>query len=506
VKNYKLIGGIAGGLLLVVILYVAFGGGISASEVIKRAEQDLALMQPWIDIKVDKIGADTDNNAITYTGVTYVMKELPGLVIKIDSIVESGIDDNTYKGEPVDITKIGSLVSTGISIHYEGQQVATIAQYTYEQLALRYRDMLKFFSENKPDAINERPDLMFQKMLPLYIDYSVGRIYAKDIKIDFMFIAGSIKEMEARDMTLTKYGPGSVTDFQLSAMGRKVFGLDKLSYASGRLPDFITDIIADPEKIIADRDFARKFEDDPLAALSPLEIKNFVLDNLMIDAGTGPVSVKQLTSDFALAEGNVNFTFAIADLLLSRAFVEATPDLEPLAEVMQDDLYLNGSLEVLLNSKNEPVDLTTRADFKEKNLGGFALDLAMDMPKDTLYQRNYIRRSERQQPRVKNAEISIVDTGLIDFLLACKAVVDYDDVDTLKAMMLEEIMEEKAHPRNSGRLQQATMDAVINLLEHGGTMKLAVKPQQPVNLDELENSRSDEDLTKLGYSVSYTPR
>ncbi|MDR1242742.1 MAG: hypothetical protein LBM00_08170 [Deltaproteobacteria bacterium] len=505
-KNYKLIGGIAGGLLLAVILYAVFGGGISASEVIKRAEQDLALVQPWMDIKVDKIGADTSNNAITYTGVTYSIKELPGLVIKVDSMVESGVDDNTYKGEPGDITKIASLVCTGISIHYEGQQVATIAQYTYEQLALRYRDMLKFFSENKPDAINEHPDLMFKKMLPLYKDYSVGRIYAKDTKIDFMFITGSIKEVEARDMTLTKYGPGSMTDFQLSAMGRKVFGLDKLSYASGSLPAFITDIIADPDKILSDKNFAKKFENDPLAALSPLEIKNFVMDNLMIDAGSGPVSVKQLTSDFSMVNGNVNFTFAIADLLLSRAFIEATPDLEPLAEVIPNDLHLNGTLGVLLNSQNEPVDLTTRADFKENNLGGFTLDLAMDMSKDTLYSRNHLRRSERQQPRVKNAEFSIEDTGLIDFLLACKAVVDYDDVETLKAGMLEELMEEKASPRNSGRLQQATMDAAINLLEHGGTFKLALKPQQPVNVDELENVRSDEDLTKLGYSVSYTPR
>ncbi|MDR2826414.1 MAG: hypothetical protein LBV76_06415 [Deltaproteobacteria bacterium] len=488
-KNSKFIG-IAGALLLIVILYVCFGrGGISESDVIKRTEKELALVQPWLDFKVDKISADTSVNAITFTGVSISSKDFEGFVLKVESIVESGIDDNSYKGEPGDITSIKSLDYNNISFIYNGQQVATIAKYTQEQLALRYKEFLKFLGENAAKADTDK--LIAH---PLYKDYSVGRVYAKDLKADIGMVTASIKEIEGKDVTLTKYGPGFIADLQVSVMGNKVFGLDKFSFASCSLPAFISEAIADPEKFLQNnQEFSKKFENDRLAVLSPFEIKNFSFDNLMVDTGAAPVTLKQLKGDFSLIEGNLKLSSSLDDLLLSRAFISSNSELKYLAPAVKEDLHLNADLNLLLDSKKEPVDIAVRTVLKEKNLGGFSVDIAGDMPKQSLY------RKSDDAPRLKSLDFAIVDTGLIDFILAGNAAMEESSLDKEQILAMLEAM----GADGSTPLLQKTLSAIASLIKSGGTLNVSLKPEKiliwPDDFDF-------ETLDQKGYSITYKPR
>jgi hypothetical protein len=503
-KNFKLIGAAAGALLLVVILYVVFGRGVSASDVIKRAEQQLALLQSVADVKVDKIEADTDDNAVIYTGVTVGYKAMPGFALKIESLVESGIDDDTYEGNPGNITSIESIASKNVSVLLEGVQVASIAEYSLNGVRCNFRDFLKLLGDSAAQPGNV--ELQAKTFLSLYKDYHVDRSFAKDIKINYLFVNGSIKEMEARDVSLTKYGPGYIADFQISAMGRKVFGLDKCSYASALLPAFISEMLQNPEKFQdGNAEFIDKIEKGGfLEVFTPFEIKNLVFENLMIDAGSGPLSLKELKSDFSMLEGKVDFTCAIADLLLSRSFILSTPDLEPLSEVVRDDMHLYGDLGVTLLSQNDPADMTVSGSLKEQTLGGVSGNLEMDVPKSLLLPDAYQEPGTGEQ-RIKAAALSVDDRGFIDFVLACKAALDYGDFAQVKNELLEELREQRNNSENNGGLNtRRTQDALVNLLEMGGTLDISLKPAKPVSADEL--GEIFDQLNPDEYSVTHRPR
>jgi hypothetical protein len=505
-KNFKLIGAAAGVLLLAVLLYVFFGRGVSASEVRQRAEKELALLQPFADVKVDKISVDTGDNAITYTGLTLAYKLEPGLVIKAESAVESGIDDASYRGEPGDVTSIENMVYKNISLLYEGTQIASLAEYSLKDIKLSYRDFLKSLSDNAAQADIKGLHAVFTSLYNK--DYHLGRALAKDLKITLPFVNASIQEIQAEDMYLTKYAPGSMTDFQISAMGRKVFGLDKFGYSSALLPAFILDVMRDPDYISNNPEFIDKLRQDPLAVFSPLEIKGLTLDNLLIDVDSTPLSLKKLKSDFSMVEGNVNFTCAIADLLLSRSFILSSSEFEPLSEVVREDLLLSGDLGTTLLAKNDPAQLAMSGSLKEKKLGGVSGNLEMEVSKDSLDVldlRDYSDEPvEDEQPRIKSAALSVEDRGFIDFLLACKAALDYEDFSYVKRAALEDLKEQKNRYESRGELTQKTLAALISLFENGGTLDISFKPVRPAGMEEL--GASVDKWSADEYSVTYKPK
>jgi hypothetical protein len=260
-------------------------------------------------------------------------------------------------------------------------------------------------------------------------------------------------------------------------------------------------MLADPDLIYNDAEFQKKLKEDFLATFSPLEIKGLTFSNLMIDAGTGPLSLKELKSDFSLAEGNVNYTCAVADLLLSRAFILAA-GLEPLSEVVEEDLHLSGDLGVSLLAGSDPAGMLVSVSLKEQKLGGASGNLEMEVPKASLG-----LPGQDGQERLKGAALSVDDRGLIDFIVACKAALEYDDFDEAKNEMLEELKMELEFSENSGELTQKTLSALIALLENGGTLDIAFKPAKPVSVDELNDlAASSGDLNAAEYSITYKPR
>jgi hypothetical protein len=498
-KNKKLIGGIAG-LLLLVILYAAFGrGGISASDVIKRTEKEVALVQPWLNLSVEKIDADTDNNAIIYNGVSVNSTKIPDLVIKIEKIVESGVDDDSYAGNPGDITTIKNLDYNNITLTVNGQQILTAAKYTQENLALNYKGLLKVLAENATVA---DPAEISEKMLPLYKDYSIGRVHVEDIKINVSYgMSGSIKEIEGKDITLTRYGAGSMTGLQLSLMGQKIFELDKFNYASASLPAFLAEIMTNPKTYTDNPEaFAEKIGQDPLVALSPFEFRDFNFSGLVIDTPNGPVSLKQLKGDFSLIDGNLHFACALDDLLLSRNLISTISYLEPFVDIIKSDLHLNADWDMLIAGKNDPVDVTVHSILKEQVLGGFSTDVSIDMPKARFYEGGSYYDGDADPRHIKNVAVSIEDTGIIDTLFAFKAVMEGSTLEASKQEALDEFRANIANSADYSPIEQKLFGAFINLLENGGSIDIAFKPENPVAFDEVETVK-DEAL-----SITYKSR
>ncbi|MDR1124648.1 MAG: hypothetical protein LBM64_01090 [Deltaproteobacteria bacterium] len=510
-RNRKSI--LKGGLALLVLFMLTLAGcgsdlNISEEEVVKRAREELALLQPLMTVTADNIKAELGDTAVIYENLSITMRELPGFAIKVDKVVMSGMDIPSYEGTPGDLTDIRSITYSGAKIFMEGQQVGALDSYVLEKVRLPYRDLVQAMKANQG-----LPGEDFAlKMMPYFTGYTAEAATAGGFTFNYMFVQAGIEKMEARDIKLGSYGPSSISKIQVSAMGSKVFSLDKLGCEGMTFPQFFIDFMADPENYLDNNpDMEDRLENDPLAALSPFEIKDFYLDNLYIDAGA-PLTLKKYTGDFRLVDGAVTIKSGMQDLSITRALLAQNYELRQLSQAIKQDLLLSGDCNMRMIPNGELFDVDMQTGLKENALGGFSLDMGVIASKNVLFDDDdyyYYDNEEERGPAkktelLKHMEMSVEDNGIIDMILICYNAVSYNPagLDGLYRQLFASLDESYAQAETEK--EREAIAQTRKLLRDGGKLTLSLKPAQPVDMNQVKDIITASP-DSLGYKLDYTP-
>ncbi|MDR2892195.1 MAG: hypothetical protein LBV80_03800 [Deltaproteobacteria bacterium] len=486
------------GIALVAVAGLFFflrsGDSLTEEMVVNRAMEEMALIKPYMNMEAEAITANLDKREITFSKVRIGIPNVPEIEVLIDSIVETGIDAASYAGNYGDLTSIDVLSVNGVKILMQGQTLATIDEYVYEGFRINCRDILKLLRENQATA----PEELAAKLLPLYATYSLDHALLKNMQLDVEGVKAGIASIEAKDITMTSGGPWNMSDMQISFLNQKVFSMEKMGGEGILLPQFLADLLADPEGYLQKNpEIINQASSDPLSVLAPMQIKGFYIDNLMINVAS-PLTLKKLAGDLDISQTGLVFKSSLEDLVISRSLLAMHPDLAAMAEAVTADLHLNGVFDFSLGNQADPVDITMRAGLNESSLGGLDANIAMDTPKDVLYSGG----SDPARQRLKSFEFSAENKGIIDFIVACYAAVEFQDPDQIYGSLLDTLYAGLETAEN--KIQQDAFNAAIKLVEEGGTLKLSVKPATPISLKELSQSGGDA-FESLGGSVSYTP-
>lgn len=514
-KNKKSI--LQGGLALLVLLMLTLAGcgsdvNISEEEVVKRSQEELALLQPLMTVSAGKIKADLGDRAVIYEDVSLTMRELPGFAIKVDKIVMKGMDIPSYEGTPGDLTDIESVTYTGTKMFIEDKQVGALESYVLEKIRLPYRDLVQTLR-----ASQGLPSEDFAlKVMPYFASYEAEAAKASNFTFNYTMIQAGIEKMEARDIKLGSYGPASITKFHVTAMGRKVFSLDKLGCEGMTFPQFIVDFMADPEHYMdKNPEIMDKLDSDPLAALSPFEIKGFYLDNLYVDSGA-PLTLKKFSGDFRLVDGAMTIKSGLQDLALTRALLAQSYELRPLAQAIDKDLLLSGDFNMSMLPQGDLLDMVMQAALKENTLGGFSLDMGFLASKSAVFDNDddyyyyYDEEDDTDETPaekvelLKHMEMSVEDNGIIDLILACYNATSYnpEGVDGLYRELFASL--DEAYAQAESEAEREAIAQTRKLLQDGGKLTLSLKPAQPIDINKMQDLIAD-NPDSLGYKLDYTP-
>lgn len=510
-KNRKSI--LQGGLALLVLLMLTLAGcgsdvNISEEEVVKRSQEELTLLQPLMTVTAGKIKADLGDRAVIYEDLSLTMRELPGFAIKVDKVIMKGMDIPSYEGTPGDLTDIDSVTYSGTKIFMEGQQVGALDSYVLENIRLPYRDLTQTLraSQGLP------PEEFALKVMPYFSNYEAKSAKASNFTFNYMVVQAGIEKMEARDIKLGSYGPASISKFHVTAMGRKVFSLDKMGFEGMTFPQFLVDFMADPENYMDDNpEIMSKLNSDPLVALSPFEIKGFYLDNLYVDSGA-PLTLKKFTGDLRLVDGAMILKSGMQDLSLTRAMLAQSYELRPLAQAIDKDLMLSGDFNMDMVPQGDLLDMVMQAGLKENTLGGFSLDMGFLASKSAVFDDDdyyYYYDDEDYTPAektelLKHMEMSVEDNGIIDLLLTCYNAASYSSsgVEGMYREMYASLDEAYAQAEND--TEREAIAQTRKLLQDGGKLTFSLRPAQPVDINKIKDLISTSP-DSLGYKLDYTP-
>ena len=476
------------------------------AESAKENRTAIALLTPICDATAATVTAQPGDRSITYTDVRLAYEE-EGIVFVIDTLVLTGIDQNSYDGSPGELTTVDKVAFSGCRLLMEEQPLAVLEDYTIEGYALKYRDLLQILQGSKEA---EKEQIML-KMAPILNAFKADKVYGKNLTANVAILTASIASFEARDISMASYGPSVLNNLQVSLMGSNVFSLGKMGCNSVKLPPILVNIMDDPEGFLAkNQDLMQKFAQDPLSVLSPFEIKEFYFEDMAVTAGA-PFALKKFSNDIIIQNGELQIKSIVEDLLVKRDVLAAVPNFAPVMGILRSDLQCNALVDLILRIKQGRADISVDTKLRENALGGFALALGLDLPlsgmEDVLplaAPESGSSSDDSEINRIKHFDLSVENNGFIDFLIACYTA--YDSESEGYEAMRKEIIDsiDAILPSAAGKFQKAALEALSNLLKQGGTLKASLKPSQPVNIDELPMA-DDQKLEQMGLNISYTP-
>jgi hypothetical protein len=270
--------------------------------------------------------------------------------------------------------------------------------------------------------------------------------------------------------------------------------------------------MADPENYLDNNpDMEDKLENDPLAVLSPFEVKGFYLDNLYIDAGA-PLTLKKYTGDFRLVDGAMTIKSGMQDLSITRALLAQNYELRQLSQAIKQDLLLSGDFNMRMIPNGELFDVDMQTGLKENALGGFSLDMGVIASKNVLFDDDdyyYYDDEEEREPAkktelLKHMEMSVEDNGIIDMILICYNAVSYnpEGLDGLYRQLFASLDESYAQAETEK--EREAIAQTRKLLQDGGKLTLSLKPAQPIDMNQVKDIITASP-DSLGYKLDYTP-
>ncbi|MDL2313913.1 hypothetical protein LJC36_02910 [Desulfovibrio sp. OttesenSCG-928-C14] len=498
-------------LCLTLLLAAALVAGCSSEpkiteeEVRARVQEEIALLKPLYDISVDKIDVSIKDRGYTLNGVTMKSDILPQLVMRIDKVLVSGADMNTFIGKPEGLSKYDKIAYSNMRFFYEGMEVGSIGDYSCDGTELNEKDLIQALRDLKA-AGQTTPEQVIKKMMPLFSTFKCAKAYGNGIKFNFMIVNASIDSFELNDLSMSKYGPGHASNYQVYVMGSKVFSMEKMSFAGAEFPAFFTEMMRDPAILDGTKEpaFVKELQADPMKAMSPFTIRNVVMDKISVDPMLQiPVSADKWTMDFGIVDSRLDFKTDISNLLLTKQFMAALPDLQEIAAAVKQDLNLSGGMNFAMATKDDPILLEGGASVSDAGLGGGSVSISLDMPRSVYVQGYGFDDSELQ--RIRSFEFSVENNGLLEFLMALYASMnsyEYESYEDVYEEVLETLYALEEEGENAFEKEAAA--AMIQLVEKGGKLTMSLKPDQPIKVSDLEN-HSDADLQKLGFTVLYTP-
>ena len=471
----------------------------------KDARTPITLLKPLCDVTAAAVTFLPEDRSITYTDVR-VVADKEDVVFVIDKLVLTGIDQNSFDGAPGELSTVDKIVLSGCKILQREKPLAILEDYVIEGYVLNYHALLQIL-QNSKEVAKEQIAL---KLAPIFKDFKVAKVHGKNLTLNIAPATASIDSFEARDMSMGSYGPSVLNNFQVSLMGSSIFSMGKMGCSSVKMPQILLDMMADPEGYLANnQDLTQKLAQDPLSLLSPFEIKDFYLADIIVSIGA-PFTLKKFSTDISIQDGELRIKNIANDLLVKRDVIAAVPSLAPLMNSLQPELQFNALVDCILRIKQGRADFAVDTNFREKALGSFALALGLDIPLAGM--EKIIPGTPEQESsgddssiyRVKHFDLNVNNNGIVDLAIACYTAFDSETggYEALRKNIIDTI--EAALPTVTNKFHKTGLDALGKLLKEGGSLKTSLMPSQPVDINEILIA-DDKDLEGMGLNIIYQP-
>ena len=497
-------------VFIVLLLSAGFAlAAVSADTLNAKRVEALLLSLPG---RVQTSAIEVKGDTLVVRGLTASLRVKEGgatvrTVLSIDEIVCTGVDFNAVDTPGVQrlaanvrITGYAAKVEVISPTHKAGTPF--FAQRTLMRSASidgLHGDVLALHKATSGDGSLTR---LLQPLLSFRVDFmSMEEMATSYLEGTTARAQLAIRAFTAHQLGLTHSGPAKAEGITLEAEGKKVLHIDAAGHESLRFTELFSPFLA--------LDYAKPgMEAEALAILiSSLPNLSMSMEGLYITGvrtlmpELGDNSLRRMSGSLTASFAEVKFDAHVEELKLSQTlYASFGPQGKALAEYYGKGVQFSGGVQALASNRLDGGSVTLKQlSATESNLGMTTLSLKLAYSPSLL---SLFTRPEDMQGSVQEAEFLLEDRGIGDlfFALMLKEKNQVPDAKLLAFVRAEAALGiRKAAHEKGGKYAEAA-DALAQLCEQSGAVKLRLRPDVPIPMDDIINFRPLKDL-----EIQYSP-
>ncbi|MDR2051023.1 MAG: hypothetical protein LBQ63_04550 [Deltaproteobacteria bacterium] len=337
------------------------------------------------------------------------------------------------------------------------------------------------------------PENFFLSLLPVLLDYYYERSESKNLRVSAdltdmggISLAFSVDSIETGAHSISELGMERLRNLRFEKDRKEILSLEEAGSDRTVIPKALTDLILNPKNIMEDEQTQKLLSGDPYALLKGLRLENIYLKNLRLP---DIASLGLWRTDIDLGD-KANLKSLVRDLFLSQQILLQGFDfLEPYGEDEKREalqtltetgngLNLNSDFNLDMLAARL-LEFTLTFSLEETYLGElkFAMDVLSGPPSPY---------ETYGDPLLRKLEVSFADKGFRDaFLRYLVKSGEYGSIAEARDGILAEFDQtDELAGKNS--LFRSLLPALRSFVNEGGSIRLALNPENPVPMDDLD--------------------